>query len=121
LSLPDLIRQSSSFTPSILINKKATPFCYKDMAYINLSLPIPYAGITRIRFKGYILSLTRHPCMLNLLYYSLLKSNLFNLAINTIKPSLFTMSVKVTTKDHFLKSNIYGNRCISFEILRNTI
>ena len=39
----------------------------------------PYAGITRVRFKGYNLSLIRHPCV-KIYYINCSKSNLFNQA-----------------------------------------
>ena len=38
-----------------------------DMAILVLIVATPYAGITQVRFKGYNLSLIRHPADTNLL------------------------------------------------------
>jgi hypothetical protein len=47
-----------------LKQKRATLFL-KDMALakVERSNANPYAGITQVRFKGYLLSPYRHPCL----------------------------------------------------------
>jgi hypothetical protein len=49
-----------------LKQKKATPVL-KDMALakVERSNANPYAGITQVRFKGYLLSPYRHPCLVD--------------------------------------------------------
>jgi len=49
-----------------LKQKRATLFL-KDMALakVERSNANPYAGITQVRFKGYLLSPYRHPCFMD--------------------------------------------------------
>jgi hypothetical protein len=49
-----------------LKQKRATLFL-KDMALakVERSNANPYAGITQVRFKGYLLSPYRHPCLID--------------------------------------------------------
>jgi hypothetical protein len=51
---------------NILKQKRATLFL-KDMALakVERSNANPYAGITQVRFKGYLLSPYRHPCFVD--------------------------------------------------------
>jgi hypothetical protein len=53
--------------------KKAIPFCriwpLRRFAEDGI-IAIPYAGITQIRFKGYLLSPNRHPLLFHFVLYS---------------------------------------------------
>jgi hypothetical protein len=49
------------------LKQKRATLVLKDMALakVDISNANPYAGITQVRFKGYLLSPYRHPCFVD--------------------------------------------------------